>query len=166
MPRRFVSRRVVTTRSMVDGKDTDMDVSIPYDAAARLAYDEWRAKYNKGEFDPIRYQNFQANYETITIANVVAKKQARESGNDGNNSPSLMALNEFGDCTEEEYQALMQKKQQQQQPSQTPPTSTGDVLGRAVEAAQSQSQASSALEDAANALAEEEEVSDIESMMI
>jgi len=154
LPRSWNSRVTTTTtrttRSMVDGKDTDTDVSIPYDAAARLAYDEWRAKYNKGDFDPIRYQHFQANYETITIANVVAKKQARDNGNDSASPPSLMALNEYGDCTEEEFQALVNMKQQ--------PTSTGDVLGRAVEAAQSQSQASSALEDAANALAEDEEM--------
>jgi hypothetical protein len=62
-----------------------------------------------------------------------------------------MSLNEFGDCTEDEYAAAQKQK--------SATTSTGGVLGKALEAAVSQSEASSALEDAANALAEEEEVS-------
>lgn len=123
--------------------ETD-DVSIPYDAAARLAYDEWRAQFSKGDFDDERYEVFKVNYEAITVANVVAKKVAREEGSE---APALMKLNEYGDCTEEEYKAAM-----------SPPTTTGDVLGKALEAAESQSEASNALKDAADALAEEEEV--------
>jgi hypothetical protein len=138
------------TLSMVDENINVGDVSIPYDAAARLAYDEWRDKFNKGPFDPERYEVFRANYETITVANVVAKKKARDAGDA--EVPAMMSLNEFGDCTEEEYAAA------QKQQSVTA-TSTGSVLGKALEAAVSQSEASSALEDAANALAEEEEVS-------
>jgi len=134
--------------SMAAETSTD-DLSIPYDAAARLAYDEWCQKYGK-TFDAKRYEIFKGNYETITVANVVAKKEARDSGS---GPPSMLTFNEFGDCTEEEYAAAMEKPQQQ---SQT--TSTGDVLGKALEAAQSQEQARDALEDAANALAEEEEV--------
>lgn len=129
--------------------DTSSDVSIPYDAAARLAYDEWRAKYDKGNFDNARYPIFKANYEAITVANVVAKAQARQEGND--DAPSLLTLNEFGDYTEEEYRKAMEKS--------AAATTTGDVLGKAMDAAQSQEEASSALKDAADALAEEEEVS-------
>lgn len=139
--------------SMVEESVSSSDVSIPYDAAARLAYDEWRAKYGKGEFDPVRYQAFRANYETITVANVSAKKRARDEGTD---PPPLMSLNEFGDCTEDEYAAATQ-----QPPSKAAGSSTGGVLDKALEAAVSQSEASSALEDAANALAEEEEVSPV-----
>jgi hypothetical protein len=134
--------------SMVEESVSSSDVSIPYDAAARLAYDEWRAKYGKGEFDPVRYEAFKANYETITVANISAKKKARDEGVD---PPALMSLNEFGDCTEDEYAAAMQAQSKSS-------TSTGSVLDKALEAAVSQSEASSALEDAANALAEEEEV--------
>jgi hypothetical protein len=123
------------------------DVSIPYDAAARLAYDEWRAKFDKGNFDAERYPIFKANYEAITVANVVSKAQARQQGN-SEEAPSLLTLNEFGDYTEEEYRKAMDKT-----------TTTGDVLGKAMDAAQSQEEASSALKDAADALAEEEEVS-------
>jgi hypothetical protein len=122
-----------------------VDVRIPYDAAARLAYDEWLVKYDKGAFDDSRYPVFKANYEAIAVANVVAKRIAREEG--ATDTPSLMTLNEYGDCTEEEYKAAMSQ-----------PTTTTAVLSTAMEAAQSQSEASSALKDAADALAEEEEV--------
>jgi hypothetical protein len=121
----------------------ESDVSIPYDAAARLAYDEWRAQYNKGDFDANRYLNFKNNYETITVANVVAKKRARD---EGTVSTSLMTLNEFGDYSENEYRIA------------TASTSTGDVLSKALEAAELQVQASAALGEAADALAEEEQV--------
>ena len=139
----------VVAMSMVQ---EDTDLSIPYDAAARLAYDQWRDQFGKGDFDPARYENFKANYEAIAVANVVAKKRARDAGS--GEAVSLMTLNEFGDCTEEEYVAATSGGGASQQQ----PTTTGDVLGKALEAAQSQSEASSALEDAANALAEEEEV--------
>jgi hypothetical protein len=123
--------------------EASTDVSIPYDAAARLAYDEWRAKFSKGAFDEKRYQNFKTNYETITVANVAAKKKAR---GDSTFSLSLMSLNEFGDCSEAEYNEKMKA------------TSTGDVLGQAVEAAALQAEASTALGEAADALAVEEQV--------
>lgn len=124
-----------------------VDVSIPYDAAARLAYDQWREQYQKGDFDESRFVKFKANYEAITVANVRAKKVAREKGEE----PTLLSLNEYGDFTEAEYKAA--------QKSGKSATTTGDVLGKAVEAVESQSAASTALGDAATALAEEEEVS-------
>lgn len=147
------SLRVSSTavRMSMSAKEVDTsDVSIPYDAAARLAYDEWRAKYDKGNFDNSRYPIFKANYEAITVANVVSKAQARQEGSE---APSLLTLNEFGDFTEEEYRKAMEKSQS------SAATTTGDVLGKAMDAAQSQEEASSALKDAADALAEEEEVS-------
>jgi hypothetical protein len=141
VPSSFSSSLRVVPMSMAGNKVDSSDVSIPYDAAARLAYDEWREKFNKGKFDDKRYPIFKANYEAITVANVVSKAQARL---DGEEAPSLLTLNEYGDFTEEEYRKAMEK---------------GDVLGTAMDAAQSQEEASSALKDAADALAEEEEVS-------
>jgi hypothetical protein len=41
-----------------------VDLSIPYDAAARLAYDKWRADYGKGEFDSIGYEMFKTQYKS------------------------------------------------------------------------------------------------------
>jgi hypothetical protein len=145
-------RFMASTDSETSTTTSTVDLSIPYDAAARLAYDEWRTKYDKGDFNPERYAVFQQNYEAITVANVVAKKQARDQGEA---VPALMSLNEFGDCTEEEYKAAMEDGSST---STTTPTTTGDVLGKAMESAQSQSEASNALKDAADALAEEEEV--------
>mmetsp|Transcript_3226 Transcript_3226/g.4808 ORF Transcript_3226/g.4808 Transcript_3226/m.4808 type:complete len:484 (+) Transcript_3226:39-1490(+) len=127
------------------------DVSIPYDAAARLAYDEWRADYGKGDFDAARYDNFKQNYEYITITNVKTKKQAREAGEE---TPKLFSLNEYGDYSSAEYEAAMAAAD-----SSNPKESDADggVLDKAVESAQIQSQASNALSEAADALAEEEE---------
>lgn len=127
-----------------------IDVSVPYDAAARLAYDEWRVQFDKGAFDQKRYEAFKANYEAIAVANVSAKKAARESGGE----PKLLSLNQYGDFTAAEYEAA-------QTSGKSPPSTTGDILGKAVEAAESQSAASTALGDAAAALAEEEEVSSL-----
>jgi hypothetical protein len=137
----------VPTAAWAGAKEAvEVDVSIPYDAAARFAYDEWRDQYNKGDFDAKRYESFQANYNAITVANVSAKKKARETGDE----PRLMSMNEFGDYTAEEYQAAQSKSEK--------PSSTGGVLDKAAAAVESQSAASSALGDAAAALAEEEEV--------
>lgn len=124
---------------------TESDVSIPYDSAARLAYEGWCADFGK-PIDEARYEVFKENYSAITVMNVAAKKQARETGEE---NPSLLALNEYADCTADEYEAIMNGEQ---------PSSGGNVLGQVVEAAESQSAASSALQDAADAIAEEEEV--------
>lgn len=141
----------MTQRRMTVDMSTDTDVSIPYDAAARLAYDEWRQQFGKGDFNPVRYEQFKENYESITVSNVIAKKKARE---DGDENPFLLALNEYGDFSTEEYEIMMNGGST----STDEVVSTGDVLGKAVEAAESQSEASSALQEAADALAEEEEV--------
>ena len=141
----------MTQRRMTVDMSTETDVSIPYDAAARLAYDEWREQFGKGAFDEVRYNQFKENYESITVSNVIAKKKAREEGDE---SPFLLALNEYGDFSTSEYEAMMNGET----PSTDEVVSTGDVLGKAVEAAESQSEASSALQEAADALAEEEEV--------
>ena len=138
-----LNRASVMQRSMA--VDKEVDLSIPYDAAARLAYDEWRQQFDKGDFDEQRYASFKSNYEAVTVANVVAKKEARESGSE--EAIALMTLNEYGDFTELEFAQLSGSS-----------SATGKVLEKALEAAQSQSEASSALEEAANALAAEEEV--------
>lgn len=174
--------RVATRATALQATTTpsdEEDVSIPYDSAARLAYDEWRAQFNKGPFDPKRYPNFQQNYETITVANVMAKKRAREEGtvsgiaandyeNVDENVLELLALNEYGDFSEDEYAQMAAASNPGLIPTTTTAAastmtqpssmSTGDVLTQAMEAAEMLSEASSALGEAADALAEEEEV--------
>lgn len=123
--------------------DRTYDVSIPYDAAARLAYGEWCDTYDK-QADDTRYAAFKANYEAITVANIKAKKSAKEAGEE---IPTQLSLNQFGDFTAEEYQAM-----------QAAPPSTSDMLQGAMDAAMSQSEAASALAEAADAIAEDEQV--------
>jgi hypothetical protein len=142
------ARRSMSITVSTSATDNDVDVSIPYDAAARLEYDQWRTNFKKGDFNDARYATFKANYEAITVSNVAAKKKAREEGGD---APSMLLLNEYGDFTFDEYEKAMGG-------DSSDPKSSGGVLGKAMEAAESAAAASSALQDAANALAEEEEV--------
>jgi hypothetical protein len=83
-------------RSAVD----ENDVLAPSDIAIRKAYDDWRAKYNKGGFDSARFETFKTNYKAIAEANMKAKAIA------GNGSAPTLTLNEFGDFTAEEYEAM------------------------------------------------------------
>jgi hypothetical protein len=107
----------------------------------------WRRRYNKGR---LRFRSdspvFKANYEAITIANVSAKKASRDSGSD---APRMLTLNEFGDYTAEEYEAM--------QAGAADSAPSVDVLGKAFQAAQSQAGAATGSMEAADALAEEEE---------
>jgi hypothetical protein len=59
---------------------SSVDVSVPYDAAALLAYNEWRESFRKGSFDPIKFTKFKDNYIKVTVANVSAKKKNRDDG--------------------------------------------------------------------------------------
>ena len=153
------------------GENDPNDTTVPYDAAARLAYTEWTRAYNK-PYDADRYETFRANYEAITVANVRAARAARDDGSD--EAPKKLDLNEFADMTAEEYMAMQKTggstmslgteaaettaAEAKEEEAEADPTSTGDVLGKAVEVAAMQEDASSALAEAADALAEEEEV--------
>jgi hypothetical protein len=128
---------------------SETDVSIEYDAAARLAYKDWCAKFGKDASDS-KFKTFKANYETITVANVSAAKKARESGTD---RPKDLELNEFGDMSEEEYLQMQARKSA---PASAPEKGAMESV---MEASMAQSDASNALAEAADALAEEEEVS-------
>jgi len=72
----------------VSSNSGTVDLSVPYDAAARIAYDEWRAANNKGSFDATKFATFQTNYELVTVANVSAKDKARKAGV----APTLQSL--------------------------------------------------------------------------
>ena len=141
-------------RSMSSATATKMameyDVSVEYDAAARLAYKEWCAKFGK-EPSEERFGTFKANYETIAVANVVAAKEARDNEME---RPQDLELNEFGDMTEAEYMAM-------QSGGSAPAAETAPEKGAlesVLEASAAQSEASTALAEAADALAVEEEV--------
>lgn len=139
------------TREKESGVDVQQsDVSVPYDAAARLAYDEWRATYSKGNFDAGRFESFKSNYNMLTVANVSAAKQARDAGEE---VPKAMELNEFADMSFEEYEAMNAGEEQEQEKEQSV-----SVLETAMAGSAAQQAAASSLEEAAAALAEEEQV--------
>lgn len=139
-------------RSMSSATATKMameyDVSVEYDAAARLAYKEWCAKFGK-EPSEERFGTFKANYETIAVANVVAAKEARDNETE---RPQDLELNEFGDMTEAEYMAM-----QSGGSARAAAAPEKGALGSVLEASAAQSEASTALAEAADALALEEE---------
>jgi hypothetical protein len=55
-----------------------IDVSIPYDAAARLAYRELKGLSENAKYDEAEFQKFKEAYEATTVANVIVKKMERE----------------------------------------------------------------------------------------
>jgi hypothetical protein len=52
---------------------SNADVAIPYDAAARLAFDEYTAGGKEMDFD-----SFKTMYEKMTVADITAKKLERD----------------------------------------------------------------------------------------
>lgn len=144
------SARVAPRFSML-ASEVDIDVSVDYDAAAKLAYSDWCNKYGK-ESNDAKFATFKANYEALTVANVSAAKKARDNGTE---RPRDLELNEFGDMTEEEYM----KMQSGGSTGGEEAAPRKGALETAMEASVAQSDASNALAEAADALAEEEQVS-------
>ena len=93
------------------GWKSSVDVSIPYDAACRLAYEDWKVKYDKTtprQNDPLsaeeRYRQFRISYERVTIANVAAKKKVRDAGGfEEARTLNCVELDEYADLTDLEY---------------------------------------------------------------
>ena len=63
-----------------------VDLSIPYDAAARLAYDQWRTDNNE-KFNAEAYMAFRKKYEANAIADATSKKLARDLNSFQNKPP-------------------------------------------------------------------------------
>jgi hypothetical protein len=83
---------------------TSADSTFPYgDDAVRFAHDEWRLKFAKGSFDPVRFESFKVNFKTLTTANVEARNKASAEGRD---PPTWMSLNKYGDYSMVEYEAM------------------------------------------------------------
>mmetsp|Transcript_36625 Transcript_36625/g.105376 ORF Transcript_36625/g.105376 Transcript_36625/m.105376 type:complete len:631 (+) Transcript_36625:150-2042(+) len=76
----------------------------PLDTKAVMsAYDEWRQKFGKGDFDINRFHNFENNFRVLTAANIKARDKALAAGRD---PPQWLELNEYGDFSREEYKAM------------------------------------------------------------
>mmetsp|Transcript_1473 Transcript_1473/g.3259 ORF Transcript_1473/g.3259 Transcript_1473/m.3259 type:complete len:754 (+) Transcript_1473:147-2408(+) len=98
-----------------------IDVSIPYESASFVAYTEWLVKYNKVDPELERYGDFQNNYKTVTIANVIAKKKIREGAVvEGEEEPKIIQLNQHADLPQEDYTEIMKSLE---------PKSWGDLIG-------------------------------------
>jgi len=74
---------------------SNVNVSVEFDAAAKLAYESWRKKYNKGPFDENKYRIFRTNYEATSVAHSTALKKARDSGSV--DAVNAIELNESAD---------------------------------------------------------------------
>jgi hypothetical protein len=92
----------------------------PNDESIREAYARWRQMYTKGDFDSVRYENFKSNYLAVSARNVMDAQRARQNGE---TAPTPIKLNEYGDCSADEYRRIMANKQrnpnQQQQQQAT-----------------------------------------------
>jgi hypothetical protein len=131
------------------------DVSIPYDAAAKLAYDEWRQMYNKGEYSEAKFERFKDNYKILTVANISAAKKAKDAGEE---APKKMDLNEFADMTFEEYAAMNNEDAMEVEAEAETKSDDVSPLSTALDALQAQDAASESLGEAAAAIAAEEQV--------
>jgi hypothetical protein len=97
---------------------TTEETSFPSDESViKVAYDEWRVVFNKGAFDPVRYENYKTNYKTLTDANLTARQHAEGQGTP---VPTWMSLNTFGDYSMAEYEAVM-RGEPHPAPVDTPP---------------------------------------------
>lgn len=109
------SFRTITTGtnpSRVVMYSSRFDSSAPNDQVTREEYGKWRLKYYKGEFDGQRYENFKANFMAVTVRNNMERTRAAQNGEA---APSPIALNEYGDCSADEYRMAMGQQGQQQQ---------------------------------------------------
>ena len=98
---------------------TTEEIPFPYDESViKSAYDEWLVAFNKGASDPVRYENYKTNYKTLTVANLTARQDAERQGTP---APTWMSLNEYGDFSMAEYEAVM-RGEQQAAPVAPPPT--------------------------------------------
>jgi len=115
------------------GWKSSVDVSVPYDAACRFAYEEWKAKFDKmepREDDPLsaeeRFQQFRISYERVTIANIAAKKKVRDAGGfEEARTLKTVELDVYSDLTDLEYTEAIR----------TP--SWGEIFGNLADAATS-----------------------------
>jgi hypothetical protein len=119
------------------------DSTFPYgNDAVRFAYDEWRLKFAKGAFDPVRFESFQTNFKALTTANLEARNKAFA---DGSGPPTWMSLNEYGDYSMADYEAMNRGE-----PIPAPPVQPTPQLNLAPKVSVEQNQAHQSQPPAAN----------------
>ena len=103
LPRSSVVNQVRVSGPLLSTPQGD----VPLDTKAIIAaYEEWRSKFSKGDFDIRRFHNFENNYRVLTAANIKARDKALA---EGNAPPQWLELNEYGDYARDEYKAMLEK---------------------------------------------------------
>jgi len=103
-----------STTDIAAGQEDKNDNYYADDNEIFEAYSDWREEYGKGDFDSIRFQNFNTNFLKLILVNSAEIRNARESGNP---DPIPQTLNEYGDYSVDEFTA-MQIEDQDQTPSE------------------------------------------------
>mmetsp|Transcript_40531 Transcript_40531/g.61452 ORF Transcript_40531/g.61452 Transcript_40531/m.61452 type:complete len:177 (-) Transcript_40531:435-965(-) len=67
------------TKAVSAPEPEPIDVSIPYDATAMLAYENWRKENEKGAFNAATFESFSKIYYDMSVETVTAKKLKREA---------------------------------------------------------------------------------------
>ena len=84
VPNSLTSRRYVeqqhSSTNVVPLWSSNSSESILGDDAINFAYEQWRAKFGRGDFDPVRFENFVINYKLLMSANIQAKDSALAEG--------------------------------------------------------------------------------------
>jgi len=88
----------------MSGFGADPNFAKEQETFFRKAYDDWRKEFKKGDFDAERFENFKINIDSIIQANESAFAMAMANGTD---PPKPQKLNEYGDCSAEEYQKVL-----------------------------------------------------------
>ena len=91
---------LVVSMSATEESQGTINIEFPFDdRAVRFAYDEWRIAFNKGDFDPIRFEYFTQNYKALVVQNL---KERQKAINEGREPPIFRSLSEFGDWSQDE----------------------------------------------------------------
>ncbi|KAL3945138.1 MAG: hypothetical protein SGBAC_000806 [Bacillariaceae sp.] len=109
---------------------SEFNSTLPGDDVIMNAYEKWRMQYNKGESSPERFENFKVNYKTLMTAN--ADPEQRSFEGESLDFSSYVSLNQYGDCSIEEYKRIMESAGQstrQQNVNPTPFSATYDQQG-------------------------------------
>lgn len=106
-------------------RSPEFNVTFPGNDALLDAYDKWRIQYNKGEYSPERFENFKLNYMTLLTANAATVRRSQDGG--PLDFPSYMSLNEYGDCSIEEYKNIMASIAQSEESELVAPVSKPSV---------------------------------------
>lgn len=121
-----------------NNSESTVDVSIPYNAAAKLAYEDWK-KANPSSSGS--FEEFEKNFYTASVLNVMGKNMAEDE--DEESAGFSVTLNANADRSSAS-------------PATNGSSSTADIMNSAMESSMKQSEASAALDEAVDALAEEE----------